>query len=237
MHADRPRRRSTCWLTVAIGLFAAKRVKNTADYAVAGRSLPLRSIIATTFATWFGAETVLGIPARFVSGGFNAWSRTRSALDVPDPGRPVLRRPAVPDDPDDPRRLLPPALRPHHRGGLFADHHPELPGLGGGAGHGARPGLQRAVGGRDPRAGGHGDRHDRRPGLHAVRRHVVGGPHRLRPDDRDRHRADRHRRVCRRPGRRGRQGDRLAASDDMFHFLPEAGLQGRGPSSSRPPSP
>ncbi len=58
--------------SVAIGLFAAKRVKNTADYAVAGRSLALPVVIATTFATWFGAETVLGVSARFVSGGFSA---------------------------------------------------------------------------------------------------------------------------------------------------------------------
>ncbi|MCC2676582.1 MAG: transporter, solute:sodium symporter family protein, partial [Ramlibacter sp.] len=54
--------------SVAIGLFAAKRVHNTADYAVAGRSLPLAIVIATTFATWFGSETVLGASARFASG-------------------------------------------------------------------------------------------------------------------------------------------------------------------------
>ena len=54
--------------SIAIGLFAARRVHNTADYAVAGRSLPLAVVIATTFATWFGSETVLGVSARFVSG-------------------------------------------------------------------------------------------------------------------------------------------------------------------------
>lgn len=54
--------------SIAIGLYAATRVRNTADYAVAGRSLPLAVVIATTFATWFGSETVLGIPARFVAG-------------------------------------------------------------------------------------------------------------------------------------------------------------------------
>ena len=54
--------------SVAIGLYAARRVHNTADYAVAGRSLPLAIVIATTFATWFGSETVLGVSARFVSG-------------------------------------------------------------------------------------------------------------------------------------------------------------------------
>ena len=58
--------------SVAIGLFAAKRVNNTADYAVAGRSLALPVVIATTFATWFGSETVLGVSARFVSGGLGA---------------------------------------------------------------------------------------------------------------------------------------------------------------------
>ncbi|NMM75610.1 sodium:solute symporter [Acidovorax sp. SRB_14] len=55
--------------SMAIGLFAATRVHNTADYAVAGRSLPLAVIIATTFATWFGSETVLGVSARFIDGG------------------------------------------------------------------------------------------------------------------------------------------------------------------------
>ena len=29
-------------------------------------------VITTTFATWFGAETVMGIPAKFVNGGLNA---------------------------------------------------------------------------------------------------------------------------------------------------------------------
>lgn len=56
-------------ITIAIGLVAAKRVKNTADFAIAGRHLPLYMIITTTFATWFGSETVLGIPAKFVQGG------------------------------------------------------------------------------------------------------------------------------------------------------------------------
>lgn len=55
--------------SIAIGLFAARRVHNTADYAVAGRSLPLAVVIATTFATWFGSETVLGAPAQFVKEG------------------------------------------------------------------------------------------------------------------------------------------------------------------------
>jgi SSS family solute:Na+ symporter len=56
-------------LTIAVGLLAARRVKTTADFAVAGRNLPLVMIVTTTFATWFGSETVMGIPAKFVEGG------------------------------------------------------------------------------------------------------------------------------------------------------------------------
>lgn len=56
-------------VSIAIGLIAARRVRNTADYAVAGRSLPLAVVVATTFATWLGSETVLGAPAQFVKEG------------------------------------------------------------------------------------------------------------------------------------------------------------------------
>jgi SSS family transporter len=58
--------------TLAIGVYASTRVKTSTDFAVAGRSLPLIMIVTTTFATWFGAETVMGIPAKFVNGGLNA---------------------------------------------------------------------------------------------------------------------------------------------------------------------
>ena len=56
-------------VTVAIGLWAARRVHNTRDYVVAGRSLPLYMSTALVFATWFGAETVLGVSATFVNEG------------------------------------------------------------------------------------------------------------------------------------------------------------------------
>ena len=58
-------------ITIGIGLWAARRVKTTADFAIAGRHLPLVMIVTTTFATWFGSETVLGIPAKFVNSGLN----------------------------------------------------------------------------------------------------------------------------------------------------------------------
>ena len=58
--------------TMAIGMYAGKRIKNTSDFALAGRSLPVFLVITTTFATWFGAETVMGAPAKFIQGGLNA---------------------------------------------------------------------------------------------------------------------------------------------------------------------
>src|SRR6478672_2962087 len=58
--------------TIALGLWAAKRVKTTSDFAIAGRHLPLVMIVTTTFATWFGSETVLGIPAKFAAGGLGS---------------------------------------------------------------------------------------------------------------------------------------------------------------------
>ena len=54
---------------ICIGLYAATKVKNSSDYVVAGRHLPLPFIVATVFATWFGSETVLGIPAKFLNEG------------------------------------------------------------------------------------------------------------------------------------------------------------------------
>jgi SSS family transporter len=58
--------------TLGLGVWAGTRIKDTADFAVAGRSLPLIMVVTTTFATWFGAETVMGIPAKFVQGGLGA---------------------------------------------------------------------------------------------------------------------------------------------------------------------
>ena len=53
-------------LSLAVGLFAATRLRGARDYAVAGGRFGLPVATATVFATWFGAETVLGIPATFL---------------------------------------------------------------------------------------------------------------------------------------------------------------------------
>src|SRR5712664_3631342 len=56
-------------VTIAIGLWAAVRVKNSKDYVLAGRSLPLYMNTATVFATWFGAASVLSVSVEFPKSG------------------------------------------------------------------------------------------------------------------------------------------------------------------------
>ncbi len=52
-----------------IGLVAARRVHSARDFMIAGRSLPLYVNFACVFATWFGAEAILSIPATFTRNG------------------------------------------------------------------------------------------------------------------------------------------------------------------------
>lgn len=56
-------------VSVGIGLLAATRVHSAKDFAVAGRSLPFYIVMATVFATWFGAESIFGISATFLKDG------------------------------------------------------------------------------------------------------------------------------------------------------------------------
>jgi Na+/proline symporter len=56
-------------VSIGIGIYAATKVHNAKDYIAAGRSLPFVIVMAMVFATWFGAETVLGIPATFLEEG------------------------------------------------------------------------------------------------------------------------------------------------------------------------
>jgi Na+/proline symporter len=55
--------------SVAIGFYAATRVAGAADYALAQGRFGTTVGAATVFATWFGAETVLGIPSTFLEEG------------------------------------------------------------------------------------------------------------------------------------------------------------------------
>jgi len=58
-------------ISISIGLYASSRVHSAKDFAIAGRHLPIPIVIATVFATWFGSETVLGIPAVFLKEGLH----------------------------------------------------------------------------------------------------------------------------------------------------------------------
>ncbi len=57
-------------ISIGIGVLAARRVHSASDFITAGRSLPMYMVMAMVFATWFGAETVLGISATFLEEGF-----------------------------------------------------------------------------------------------------------------------------------------------------------------------
>ena len=79
-------------LSIGIGLYAATRVHNSQGFAVAGRCLPLPVVTATVFATWFGAETVLGISATFVKDGLRAVVADPFGSSLcPIPARPSVR--------------------------------------------------------------------------------------------------------------------------------------------------
>ena len=58
-------------VSIALGLVAAMKVHSARDYITAGRHLPIWVVFATVFATWFGAETVLGISATFLREGMS----------------------------------------------------------------------------------------------------------------------------------------------------------------------
>ena len=56
---------------IALGAWAARRVKTTQDFVLAGRGLSLTLATSVTFATWFGSESLMGAPAKFVEAAPN----------------------------------------------------------------------------------------------------------------------------------------------------------------------
>ncbi len=59
-------------LTIALGVWASRKVKTSGDFLLAGRSLPIILSSSALFATWFGSETVFGASSRFLEGGLFA---------------------------------------------------------------------------------------------------------------------------------------------------------------------
>ncbi len=55
--------------TLAVGWWASRRVRTTADFVVAGRNLPMFIAACALFATWFGSETVMGASSEFIEHG------------------------------------------------------------------------------------------------------------------------------------------------------------------------
>ena len=51
---------------IAIGAWAARRVTTSQDFVLAGRGLSLTLATSVTFATWFGSESIMGAPAKFI---------------------------------------------------------------------------------------------------------------------------------------------------------------------------
>lgn len=56
-------------VTVGIGFYATRFIKNTNDFVNTGRGLPFVFNSFALFALWFGAETVFGASGRFVESG------------------------------------------------------------------------------------------------------------------------------------------------------------------------
>ncbi len=56
-------------VTVLIGWWSARFVKNTSDFVVGGRKMPLIVVASGLFATWFGSETVMGASSEFTEKG------------------------------------------------------------------------------------------------------------------------------------------------------------------------
>lgn len=59
-------------ILILISVFASRRVRDSTDYIVAGRKLPLGLCVFTVFATWFGSGTLIGAAGAAYSGGLGA---------------------------------------------------------------------------------------------------------------------------------------------------------------------
>ena len=59
-------------ITLAIGIYAGRRIKGSADFIVAGRRLGIVLATGTLSATWFGGGIVIGAASAAYKGGFLA---------------------------------------------------------------------------------------------------------------------------------------------------------------------
>lgn len=59
-------------LQIALSSYVARKMKTEADYLVAGRNVGVGLAAVSLFATWFGAETVMGSSGAVAAGGISA---------------------------------------------------------------------------------------------------------------------------------------------------------------------
>jgi SSS family transporter len=57
-------------ILISVGIYASQNIKNSSDFIVAGRRLPLWLCVFTVFATWFGSGTLIGAAGAAYSKGF-----------------------------------------------------------------------------------------------------------------------------------------------------------------------
>jgi SSS family transporter len=57
-------------ITLGIGFWASRRIKNSGDFMLAGKSLSTVLVGVTLFATWFGSSQIMGNPSYFIKDGF-----------------------------------------------------------------------------------------------------------------------------------------------------------------------
>ena len=56
---------------MVVGFYASRNIRSSADFIVAGRTLPLWLCAATVFATWFGSGTLVGAAGAAYSRGIS----------------------------------------------------------------------------------------------------------------------------------------------------------------------
>lgn len=56
---------------LGIGVWVSRRIRTEKDYLIAGHSLPFPMVMFSVFATWFGAETVIGAAGNLYAGGLS----------------------------------------------------------------------------------------------------------------------------------------------------------------------
>ena len=56
-------------ITLAVGIFAGRNVKSMKDFSVSAKIFPTSVLVSTIFATWMGADCLIGVGERVYSVG------------------------------------------------------------------------------------------------------------------------------------------------------------------------